>query len=71
MERISDNLSRLRLTRAQELVHSLEEEAQSRNDTYLTFLDRLLQEEVTAKEDRRVRTSLKIAGLPFAKTIEE
>lgn len=70
MDRISDNLSRLRLARAQELVSILAEEAQSKGETYLTFLDRLLQEEVTAKEDRRVRTSLKIAGLPFAKTIE-
>lgn len=71
MERISDNLSRLRLTRAQELVCSFAEEAQSKGETYLAFLDRLLQEEVTAKEDRRVKTSLRIAGLPFAKTIEE
>jgi DNA replication protein DnaC len=71
MDRISDNLARLRLTRAQELIQSIAEEAQSTGETYLTFLDRLLQEEVTAKEERRVKTSLKIAGLPFAKTIEE
>ncbi len=71
MERISDNLSRLRLTRAQEMVCSIAQEAQSRNESYLAFLDRLLQEEVSAKEERRLRTSLKIARLPFAKTIEE
>lgn len=71
MERITDNLARLRLTHAQEMVGSIAEEAQSRNETYLAFLDRLLQEEVSAKEERRLRTSLKIAGLPFAKTIEE
>jgi DNA replication protein DnaC len=71
MERISENLSRLRLTRAQEMVCSIAQEAQSKGETYLGFLDRLLQEEVSAKEERRLRTSLKIAGLPFAKTIEE
>ena len=70
MERITENLNRLRLTRVQEMLAACSEEAQSRGETYLAFLDRLLQEEVTAKEDRRVRTSLKIAGLPFEKTIE-
>jgi DNA replication protein DnaC len=71
MERITENLIRLRLTRIQELLETIAEEAQRRSETYLAFLDRLLQEEVTAKEDRRVKTSLKIAGLPFDKTIEE
>jgi hypothetical protein len=38
---------------------------------YLWPPDRLLQEEVTAKEDLQVQTWQKIAALPFAKTIEE
>lgn len=71
MERIAENLSRLRLTRAQELVSGIAEEAQSKGETHLAFLDRLLQEEVSAKEERRLRTSLKLAGLPFARTIDE
>jgi DNA replication protein DnaC len=71
LERITENLTRLRLTRVQEMLASCSEEAQSSGETYLAFLDRLLQEEVTAKEDRRVKTSLKIAGLPFEKTIEQ
>ncbi len=71
MERIAENLSRLRLPRAQELVSSIAEEAQGKGESHLAFLDRLLMEEVSAKEERRLKTSLKIAGLPFAKTIEE
>ena len=71
MERITENLTRLRLTRIQEMLEMIAEESQRRSETYLAFLDRLLQEEVTAKEDRRVKTSLKIAGLPFDKSIEE
>jgi len=39
--------------------------------SYLAFLDHLLEEEVAAKEKRRIDTALKIAGLPFGKTIEE
>jgi len=68
MERITENLARLRMSRIQEMLQTVSEQ---RDETPLAFLDRLLQEEVTAKEERRVRTSLKIAGLPFDKTIEE
>lgn len=71
MERITENLTRLRLTRAQELVSRIADDSQGKGESHLAFLDRLLQEEVSAKEERRLRTSLKIAGLPFAKTIEE
>jgi DNA replication protein DnaC len=71
MERIEENLTRLRLSRVQQRVRELVQEAQNNQDSYLGFLDRLLQEEVTAKEERRVTMSLRIAGLPFAKTIEE
>jgi len=38
---------------------------------YLSLLDHILGEEVAAWEKRRIKTALKIAGLPFAKTIEE
>ena len=71
MERIADNLSRLKMTKMQEVLPILAEEAQSKDLSYMAFLDRLLEEEVAAKEDRRVRTTLKIAGLPYEKTIEE
>ena len=71
MERIAENLTRLRLTRVQEMIAGIAEDAQGKGESHLVFLDRLLQEEVSAKEERRLRTSLKIAGLPFAKTIEE
>ena len=71
LQRTSDNLARLRLSRMQEILPAMTEEAQKQEWSNLAFLDRLLEEEVAAKEDRRVRTSLKIAGLPFEKTIEE
>jgi DNA replication protein DnaC len=70
-ERIAENLGRLRLTRTQELLACIAQEAQDNGESHLAFLDRLLQEEISAKEERRLKTSLKLAGLPFAKTIEE
>ncbi len=71
LERITENLTRLKLPKMAERLPEYSEEARSRDLSYLAFLDRLLEEEVAAKEERRIRTSLKIAGLPFEKTLEE
>jgi DNA replication protein DnaC len=71
MERVTDNLDRLKLSKVREILPVVAEEAQSKEFSYVAFLDRLLEEEVAAKEERRVRTFLMIAGLPFEKTIEE
>jgi DNA replication protein DnaC len=71
MERITDNLNRLRLSKIQEILPVRLDDPKLSELTHLAFLDRLLEEEVTAKEERRVKTTLKIAGLPFEKTIEE
>jgi len=47
------------------------EQAQTENRTYLEVLDQLLSEEIAVKEDRQLKTTLLLAGLPFEKTIEE
>lgn len=70
-ERLQDNLKRLKLTRAAEVLDTIVTHSEEDRVSYLSFLDHLLEEEVAAKEKRRIETSLKIAGLPFAKTIEE
>jgi len=70
-ERVGEHLERLRLLRIREIFPEIIEQAQANNLTYLGLLDQLLSEEVAVKEDRRLKTTLKIAGLPFEKTIEE
>jgi len=70
-ERLQDNLRRLKLVRAAEVLDTVAEKAEVEKSSYLSFLDHLLEEEVAAKEKRRIQTALKIAGLPFGKTIEE
>jgi DNA replication protein DnaC len=70
-ERLQDNLKRLKLIRAAEVLDTVVTHAEEGKSSYLGFLDHLLEEEVAAKEKRRIQTALKIAGLPFAKTIEE
>lgn len=70
-ERIAENLQRLKLNRIQELYPVLVKKAEDTKMTYTAFMDQLLNEEVATKEDRRLKTALKTAGLPFEKTVEE
>ena len=70
-DRLQDNLMRLKLSRAAEVLDDIAKQADKEKSSYLSFLDHLLEEEVAAKEKRRVQTAMKTAGLPAAKTIEE
>lgn len=70
-DRLRENLSRLKLIRVTEVLETVVEQAEAEQRSYLTFLDHLLEEEVAAKEQRRIQTAMKTAGLPAAKTIEE
>ncbi|MCK4499810.1 IS21-like element helper ATPase IstB [Candidatus Babeliales bacterium] len=70
-ERIQNNLQRLKLVRIGEVLDKVSENSQNKQVSYLEFLDHLLEEEVAAKETRRIRSAMQTAGLPFAKTIEE
>ena len=70
-ERLQENLSRLKLTQAAEVLDTVAEQAKEKKSSYFAFLDHLLEEEVAAKEKRRIQTAMRTAGLPAAKTIEE
>ena len=70
-DRLRDNLQRLKLTQAAEVLDSVLHQAETDKRSYLGFLDHLLEEEVAAKEKRQVHTAMRTAGLPTAKTIEE
>jgi len=70
-ERLQDNLKRLKLFRAVEILDTAAAQNQESGGSYLAFLDQILEEEVATREKRRVTTAMKTAGLPMAKTIEE
>lgn len=70
-ERLQDNLMRLKLSRAAEVLDTVAEQAKENKSSYFSFLDHLLEEEVAAKEKRRIQTAMKTAGLPGAKTVEQ
>jgi DNA replication protein DnaC len=61
----------LKPVRAAEVLETVVSRSEESQASYLAFLDHLLEEEVAAREKRRIQTALKIAGLPFGKTIEE
>jgi len=71
LDRIETNLTRLRLTRIREILQNIVKVAEEQSRSYLAFLDDLLEDEVAAKEQRRIETTLKISGLPFIKSIDE
>jgi DNA replication protein DnaC len=70
-DRLRDNLSRLNLNRASEILEDIAQQAETDKRSYLSFLDQLLEEEVAVKERRRFQTAMKTAGLPTAKSIDE
>lgn len=70
MERVGEHLERLALMRVKEILPETLQEAEQGGLSHLTVIDRVLGEEVAVREDRRVKTTMKIAGLPFERTID-
>jgi DNA replication protein DnaC len=70
-DRIESNLTRLRLPRIREVLEDVVDASNKKDVSYLNFLDELLEEEVAAKEQRRIETAIKTSGLPFIKSIDE
>lgn len=70
-ERVQNHLSRLKLTRMAEQLDALAQEAAKEDWTYLTFLEQLLDTEVSARYERDVAMKRKLAHFPFVKTLDE
>jgi DNA replication protein DnaC len=47
------------------------EEASKGSISYLEFLDKILWEEIVAKRERAARTNMKLAKLPYIKTLDQ
>src|SRR3972149_6622786 len=69
-ERMHLNLKKLRLVTMSEVVDSSLEEAAAEESSYLEFVDRLLDAEVTTRQERTCETKVKMAGFPQRKTID-
>jgi DNA replication protein DnaC len=51
-------------------VGNLLKEAEAQSWGYIQFLDRLLEEELAARESKRIQNALKLAAFPFLKSID-
>ena len=64
-------LERLKLTRVPERLDQLAEEAAKESWTYVEFLDRVLDIEVSARVERDVTMKTRLARFPFVKTLDQ
>lgn len=69
LDRTRDLLGKLGLTTAAERIEDLLSVAAKEDEPSHRFLDRVLQEELGQREERRVRTSLKLSSLPQGQTL--
>jgi DNA replication protein DnaC len=71
IDRVKSNLKRLSLAHIEQLLIEKLKEHEEGNGTFLQLFDELLEDEVGFKEQRRIETSIKTAGLPFVKSVDE
>src|SRR5262249_15136454 len=69
-ERILSHVDRLGLSRVKDSLPETLRQAESESWGYAKLLDHVLEEEVASREERRVKNSLKLAGLPYLKTLD-
>lgn len=67
--RVRAGLEQLRLRRMAGVLDRVCADASTNQESYLTFLDALLAEEIDARYARTVETKTRLAHLPFRKTI--
>jgi DNA replication protein DnaC len=70
-DRVQTQLHSLKLPQMAERVDSLAAEAAKHDWTYIDFLDRLLEVEVSARYQRNVTMKTKLAHFPFIKTLDQ
>src|SRR2546422_6259151 len=70
LERLGEQLQRLRLFKSRERIEALLQEATAQELGYADFLDRLLTEEVSSKTAKNVTMRTSLARFPFVKGLE-
>lgn len=69
--RVRDALQRLRLGHVAERLDALLSAAAREEPTYIDFLDRLLADEISSKQRKRVAMGIQIAHFPTVKTLDD
>ncbi len=71
MERVNRHLSRLNLTATRDQLDGLLQRASKASGSYLDFLDDILAEEVSRKNEKRSRMMAQIAHFPLKRTLDD
>lgn len=69
-DRLLSHVSRLGLSRIKDSLPETLQQAESESWGYVRLLDHVLEEEVAGREESRVKNALKLAGLPYLKTLD-
>jgi DNA replication protein DnaC len=70
LERLAENLLKLRLFKSRERLEALLQEAAAKEMAYSDFLEQVLSEEVAAKTSKNVTMRTSMARFPFVKPLE-
>jgi DNA replication protein DnaC len=68
---IESRLTELGLTEVAQLIAMRHDEAVKKQSTYLEFVGQLLEEEITVRKERSFQTRLRLAKLPYHKTLAD
>ncbi len=68
---VQENLERLKMTQALSALDRLAEEARKKEWSYIEFLGKLLEEEMTARNERRLAINQRLAHSPWVKTLDQ
>ena len=71
LQRIKDNLAFLGLKGILSGIDASLEEVQKETISYTDFLDRVLEKEISCRQDRRVQTLFKMSRFPYLKSLAE
>lgn len=70
LERLHEQMAKLRLTKSQERLEALLQEAVEQELSYADFLDQMLTEELVSKTAKNVTMRTNLARFPFVKSLE-
>jgi len=70
LERLGEQLQRLRLFKSRERLEALLQEAAAQEASYADFLDAVLTEEVSAKTAKNITMRTRLARFPFIKGLD-
>ena len=68
---VQKHLEQLKLTQVQVVLDRLAEEASRRQWSYIEFLGKLLEEEMAARQERRLAVKQRLAHFPWVKMLDQ